>query len=48
MNILINSYCNLHCPYCFADPTMKETGAANMTVEDFQKVLDWQRQNGFK
>ena len=48
MNILINSYCNLHCSYCFADPTMKETGAANMTVEDFQKVLDWQRQNGFK
>lgn len=41
MNILINSYCNLHCPYCFADPTMEQTGAKNMSIENFRIAMDW-------
>ncbi|SVB13117.1 uncharacterized protein METZ01_LOCUS165971, partial [marine metagenome] len=25
MNIILNSYCNLKCNYCFADEYMEET-----------------------
>lgn len=43
MNILINSYCNLNCPYCFANDTMSKQEVQNMSVEDFQFVMDWSK-----
>ena len=46
MNILINSYCNLKCPYCFADPTMKESETKNMSKESFIEVLNFLKRNG--
>lgn len=48
MNILINTYCNLKCPYCFADPTMKECPVKNMSIKDFRTVLNFLRKNGDK
>jgi len=41
MNILINSYCNLNCPYCFANTTMEDKGAQNMSIENFKIAIDW-------
>lgn len=46
MNILINSYCNLKCPYCFADPTMEQKGAQNMTMENFETAIEWCKKLG--
>ena len=44
MNILINGYCNLHCPYCFADPTMQEhDDCQNMSEEDFKTALKYNK-----
>ena len=47
MNVLINTYCNLKCSYCFADPTMKESKVKDMSITDFRKVLNFLRRNGF-
>lgn len=48
MNILINSYCNLTCPYCFANTTMKECNNKNMDINDFRFVLNFLRNNGIR
>lgn len=45
MNILLNTYCNLQCPYCFADPTMKECEVKNISLGDFNYVLNFQKRN---
>jgi sulfatase maturation enzyme AslB (radical SAM superfamily) len=39
-NIAIVNYCNLKCPYCFADDMIQEKKTA-MTVEDYCKVLEF-------
>lgn len=41
MNILINSYCNLNCPYCFANDTMTKQQVQNMSTENFEIVIEW-------
>ena len=46
MNILINSYCNLKCPYCFANDTMTEKGAQNMSIENFKIAIEWCKKLG--
>lgn len=46
MNILINSYCNLRCPYCFADPTMTDKGAQNMSIKNFKIAMEWCKKIG--
>lgn len=43
MNIIINDFCNLKCPYCFAEEF--NANSATMTVEQFSEVLDWMRNN---
>jgi sulfatase maturation enzyme AslB (radical SAM superfamily) len=39
-NIAIVNYCNLKCPYCFADDMIQEKKTA-MTIDDFCKVLEF-------
>lgn len=39
-NIAIVNYCNLKCPYCFADDMIHQKANA-MTIEDFQKALEF-------
>lgn len=40
MNILLNNYCNLKCPYCFANEIIQEQ-KQNMSIEDFIYVLNF-------
>ena len=46
MNILVNTYCNLHCSYCFATDVMNSSTKKNMSENDFRYVLDFLRKNG--
>lgn len=39
-NIAIVNYCNLKCPYCFADDMIHQKNKA-MTIEDYQRVLEF-------
>ena len=48
MNLMINTYCNLNCSYCFADPTMKEVATKNMSLEDFEYALSFLEKVGEK
>lgn len=39
-NIMINSYCNLKYPYCFADNEITDCNTKkNMSVEDFAEEI---------
>ena len=40
-NIILTSYCNLHCPYCFADTMIKTEDIKNISIEQFKKTLNW-------
>lgn len=39
-NIAINNYCNLRCPYCFADDMIKEKNKF-MPLDNYKKVLKY-------
>lgn len=39
-NIAIVNYCNLKCPYCFADDMIQEE-TMSITLDDFQKILEF-------
>lgn len=39
-NIAINNYCNLKCPYCFADDMIAQSNI-NMSIQDYEKVIDF-------
>ena len=45
MNLMITNYCNLHCPYCFAQEEMNSKAAQAVTMENFIKYLDFLRDN---
>ena len=45
MNIIINTFCNLHCPYCFADDAKEEYGKNIMPLENFKLCLEWLKMN---
>ena len=38
MNIIINTFCNLHCPYCFADDAKEEYGK-NIIKQYSEKIM---------
>ena len=40
-NIAITTYCNLHCPYCFAQQMIKEQNIKNISIETFDNILLW-------
>ena len=39
-NIAITNFCNLTCPYCFADDMVKET-KKNISLEQYHYILQW-------
>lgn len=39
-NIAVTNYCNLKCPYCFADDMIQEK-SISITMEDFCRILEW-------
>lgn len=39
-NIALLNYCNLNCPYCFADNFIAKD-SQNMTIENFNKILNF-------
>ena len=45
MNVVINTYCNLKCPYCFAEPTMAGCQTKNMSKKDFSLILNFLKKN---
>lgn len=46
MNIMLNSTCNLKCPYCFASDSMEhKINKDEMSNEDFEYVLDFMDEN---
>ena len=40
-NIAITTYCNLHCPYCFANTMIKTEDIKNISLNQFKKILNW-------
>lgn len=40
-NIALTTYCNLHCPYCFADKMIQTEDIKNISLEKFQKICNW-------
>lgn len=40
-NIAITTYCNLKCPYCFAQQMFEEKNIKNISIEQFDKTLNW-------
>ena len=49
MNVMINTYCNLKCPYCFAEDVMcAKTTSNQMSLEDFKLVLAFHKQNNMR
>ena len=40
-NIVLTTYCNLHCPYCFADKMIKQEDIKNIDLVQFKKILNW-------
>ena len=40
-NIAINNYCNLQCPYCFANRYITEEQKQSITTEQLQRILEF-------
>lgn len=40
-NIVVTNYCNLQCPYCFANRYITEEEKQNITIEELNKILEW-------
>ena len=47
MNVYLTNYCNLNCPYCFADDYMADSCKREMAREDLMTVLDFLARSGF-
>ena len=48
MNIMINSYCNLQCPYCFADNEINVCDEKTMSMEVLEDIIELHKKNGIK
>ena len=40
-NIIITSYCNLHCPYCFANTMINTESVKNISIDQLDRILKW-------
>lgn len=40
-NIALTKYCNLNCPYCFANSMISEEDKKYIDLNTFKKILDW-------
>lgn len=40
-NIAITTYCNLKCPYCFAQDMFNDKNIKNISIKQFDKILNW-------
>lgn len=40
-NIIINTYCNLSCPYCFATTLKNTEKKQDITIEQLNHILNW-------
>ena len=40
-NIAITKYCNLKCPYCFAEDMIAEEQTKAITLDQLTKILNW-------
>lgn len=40
-NIVITNYCNLQCPYCFANKYITEEEKQNITLDELNRILEW-------
>lgn len=40
-NIALTNYCNLQCPYCFANSYIEESGKQNITMDQLDTILNF-------
>lgn len=40
-NIALTTYCNLHCPYCFADTMIQTEDIKNISLDKFKDICHW-------
>lgn len=40
-NIALTTYCNLHCPYCFADTMIQTEDIKNISLDRFKEICHW-------
>lgn len=40
-NIALTTYCNLHCPYCFADEMIGSSKTRNISLAQLNNILRW-------
>lgn len=40
-NIALTTYCNLHCPYCFADTMIQTEDIKNISLDKFKSICEW-------
>lgn len=48
MNIMLNSYCNLKCPYCFANTEINSSHIKNISEENFDEALEFLINNNIR
>lgn len=46
-NIALTTYCNLHCPYCFADEMISSSEVKNITLAQLNDMLRWINQSHY-
>lgn len=44
-NIAITSHCNLNCPYCFANTMITTQKEKDISIQQFQNILNWLSKN---
>ncbi len=49
-NILLNNYCNRHCPYCFAQQRLQqpEGQPQNLSLANLERILNFFKKSGIK
>lgn len=48
MNILFTDYCNYKCEYCFAEESMSCGSKENLSLENFEKIIQYHKENNIR